>query len=47
MPFGRELWIEREDFMEEPVKGFRRLFPGNMVRLRYGYVVKVHRLRQG
>ena len=40
MPFGRELWIEREDFMEEPVKGFRRLFPGNMVRLRYGYVVK-------
>ena len=40
MPFGRELWIEREDFMEEPVKGFRRLYPGNMVRLRYGYVVK-------
>ena len=40
MPFTRELWIEREDFMEEPVKGFRRLFPDNMVRLRYGYVVK-------
>ena len=40
MPFGRALWIEREDFMEEPVKGFRRLFLGNMVRLRYGYVVK-------
>jgi glutaminyl-tRNA synthetase len=40
MPFGRELWIEREDFMEEPSKGFRRLFPGNMARLRYGYVVK-------
>ena len=40
MPFSRELWIEREDFMEEPVKGFRRLFPGNMARLRYGYVVK-------
>jgi len=40
MPFTRELWIEREDFMEEPVKGFRRLFPGNMVRLRYGYVVR-------
>ncbi|MCK9260233.1 MAG: glutamine--tRNA ligase/YqeY domain fusion protein [Azoarcus sp.] len=40
MPFSRELWIEREDFMEEPVKGFRRLYPGNMVRLRYGYVVK-------
>ncbi len=40
MPFSRELWIEREDFMEEPVKGFRRLFPGNQVRLRYGYVVQ-------
>ncbi len=40
MPFGRELWIEREDFMETPIKGFRRLFPDNMVRLRYGYVVK-------
>lgn len=40
IPFTRELWIERGDFMEEPVKGFRRLFPDNMVRLRYGYVVK-------
>jgi len=40
MPFSRELWIEREDFMEVPSKGFRRLFPGNMARLRYGYVVK-------
>ena len=36
----KELWIEREDFMEEPAKGYFRLFPGNMVRLRYGYVVK-------
>lgn len=40
MPFARELWIEREDFMEEPIKGFRRLYPGNMARLRYGYVVR-------
>ena len=40
MPFGRELWIEREDFMETPLKGFHRLTPGNTVRLRYGYVVK-------
>ncbi len=40
MPFGRELWIEREDFMETPVKGYHRLYPGNMARLRYGYVVK-------
>ena len=40
MPFSRELWIEREDFMEHPPKGYFRLFPGNEVRLRYGFVVK-------
>ncbi len=40
MPFSRELWIEREDFMETPVKGYHRLYPGNMARLRYGFVVK-------
>ena len=40
VPLTRELWIEREDFMEEPSKGYFRLFPENMVRLRYGYVVK-------
>jgi glutaminyl-tRNA synthetase len=40
VPFARELWIEREDFMETPSKGFFRLFPGNEVRLRYGFVVK-------
>ena len=40
IPFGRELWIEREDFMEVPSKGYRRLFPGNLVSLRYGYVVR-------
>jgi glutaminyl-tRNA synthetase len=40
MPFSRELWIEREDFMEAPPKGYFRLFPGNKVRLRYGYVVE-------
>lgn len=40
IPFSRELWIEGEDFMEVPSKGYRRLFPGNMARLRYGYVVK-------
>ena len=38
--FSRELWIEREDFAETPPKGYFRLFPGNMVRLRYGFVVK-------
>jgi glutaminyl-tRNA synthetase len=40
IPFGRELWIEREDFMETPVKGYHRLYPGNMARLRHGFVVK-------
>jgi glutaminyl-tRNA synthetase len=40
VPFTRELWIEREDFMETPPKGSFRLFPGNSVRLRYGYVIK-------
>jgi len=35
-----ELWIEREDFQEVPEKGFRRLFPDNMTRLKYGYVIK-------
>jgi glutaminyl-tRNA synthetase len=40
VPFSRELWIEREDFMETPPKGYFRLFPGNRVRLRYAYVVE-------
>jgi glutaminyl-tRNA synthetase len=40
VPFSRELWIEREDFQEVPEKGYFRLFPGNTVRLRFGYVVK-------
>ena len=40
VPLTRELWIERDDFMETPSKGFFRLFPGNSVRLRYGYIVK-------
>lgn len=38
--FSRELWIEAEDFMEEPVKKYFRLFPGNEVRLKTAYVVK-------
>ncbi|MCX7141605.1 MAG: glutamine--tRNA ligase/YqeY domain fusion protein [Proteobacteria bacterium] len=40
VPFSRELWIEREDFMEAPAKGFFRLYPGNKVRLRYGFVIE-------
>jgi glutaminyl-tRNA synthetase len=37
--FGRELYIERDDFIEDPPKGFFRLAPGREVRLRYGYFV--------
>ena len=40
VPFSRELWIEREDYQDTPPKGYWRLFPGNDVRLRYGYVIK-------
>jgi glutaminyl-tRNA synthetase len=40
VPLSKELWIEREDFMEEPSKGYFRLSPGTQVRLRYGYVVE-------
>ena len=40
IPFGRELWIEEEDFMEEPPKKYFRLFPGNEVRLMGAYFVK-------
>jgi len=40
VPFSRELWIEREDFMETPAKKFFRLAPGNMVRLKSAYIVK-------
>jgi glutaminyl-tRNA synthetase len=39
-PITRELWIERDDFTEAPPKGYFRLFPGNKVRLRYGYVIE-------
>ncbi len=39
LPFGKELYIEREDFMEEPIKKYFRLFPGNEVRLMNAYFV--------
>jgi len=42
VPFGRELWIDQEDFREAPPKGYYRLYPGNEVRLRYGYIIKCH-----
>lgn len=35
-----ELWIERDDFQEVPPKGYRRLYPGNMARLKYSYVIQ-------
>lgn len=37
--FSKELYIEKDDFMEEPVKKYFRLYPGNSVRLMYGYIV--------
>jgi glutaminyl-tRNA synthetase len=40
LPFGREIWIERDDFMEDPPKNFFRLRPGGEVRLRYAYIIK-------
>jgi glutaminyl-tRNA synthetase len=39
-PISSELWIEDEDFMEVPEKGYFRLFPGSKVRLRYGFVIE-------
>ena len=40
VPFGKELWIEREDFMEEPAKKWFRLAPGAMVRLKSAYIIR-------
>jgi glutaminyl-tRNA synthetase len=40
VPFGRELYIDREDFAEVPPKGFKRLTPGGEVRLRHAYVIR-------
>ena len=37
--FSRHLYIEREDFMEVPVKGYHRLYPGNEIRLKYAYFI--------
>jgi len=40
MPFSRELWIEKNDFLEEAPRKFFRLKPGGEVRLRFGYIIK-------
>ena len=47
VPFSRELWIEREDYQENPEKGYFRLFPGNAVRLRYGFVIQCTGMKDG
>ena len=44
LPFSRELYIERDDFMEVPPKKFFRLSPGAEVRLRYAYIIKCERV---
>ena len=44
VPFSRELYIERDDFAEEPPKGFFRLAPGREVRLRYAYFLRCERV---
>jgi glutaminyl-tRNA synthetase len=44
IPFSREIFIERDDFMENPPKKFFRLSPGNEVRLRYAYILKCERV---
>ena len=44
LPFGRELYIERDDFMAEPPKDFHRLAPGREVRLRFAYFIRCERV---
>ena len=44
VPFGRELYIEAEDFLEDPPKKFFRLSPGVEVRLRYAYIIRCERV---
>ena len=46
IPFTRELWIEREDFMENPPKKFFRLGPGLMARLKHAYIVKCEEFKK-
>ena len=44
VPFSREIYIERDDFMENPPKKYFRLFPGNEVRLKYAYIIKCEKV---
>jgi glutaminyl-tRNA synthetase len=47
LPFSRELFIDRDDFRENPPKGFHRLVPGGWVRLRYAYVIRCDEVVKG
>ncbi|MEO5673250.1 MAG: glutamine--tRNA ligase/YqeY domain fusion protein [Chitinophagales bacterium] len=47
IPFSREVWIERNDFMENPPKKYHRLAPGFMVRLKSAYIVKCEKFLRG
>ncbi|MEX1181774.1 MAG: glutamine--tRNA ligase/YqeY domain fusion protein [Gemmatimonadota bacterium] len=47
VPFSGELLIERDDFMEDPPRGFHRLVPGGEVRLRYGYIIRCDEVVKG
>jgi len=47
VPFSRELYISRDDFMEVPPKGYFRLSPGGEVRLRYGYIIRCDEVVRG
>lgn len=47
VPFSRTIYIDRDDFREDPPEGFHRLFPGNEVRLRYGYFITCDEVIRG
>jgi len=47
VPFSRELYIEQEDFIENPPKKFFRLFPGGMVRLKGAYIIRCDEVKKG
>ncbi len=47
IPFARELWIDREDFMEDPPGKYKRLAPGREVRLRHGYIIRCDEVVHG
>jgi glutaminyl-tRNA synthetase len=47
LPFSGEVWIDRDDFREDPPAGFRRLVPGGEVRLRYAYVIRCDEVVRG